>query len=452
MKRARVGLVVDVAAEAERIVDAVLGTHRNYADYLNLKGMLLLDRGDAAQAVEVFREALEANPEYRAARSNLGHAYLSLQCDGEALEEFETLVRLCPWEPRNRLDLAWWHSARGEHDLAVALLREAGCGDDAPALLLHRLGLEEAAVGCGAGAAKAFRAAAERSEAFAAVYRECGLFAKDPLNPDGVSALRSRLQGNHNRAELLQFHGHVQARYGLAGKARESYEAARAVYPDEAAYHVNMAQVATALGSQAEALEHLSMAVECNPHDPRARMALGFAWSLLGQVNEAVAQFEVAAKLRPGYADVRYNLGLLYCAQERYEEAESELRRAVELNPGYRAARNQLASVLRRLGDNEEALEEYRQTISSGLESSDIHLNAGILHLSLGQIEPAIASLRAATRANPADPLPCYHLGLAYQRRGQRSRARVAWRRFLDLARDCDGPGLGTVSALGRRG
>lgn len=56
--------------------------------------------------------------------------------------------------------------------------------------------------------------------------------------------------------------------------------------------------------------------------------------------------------------------------------------------------------------------------------------------MSLGQMDAAVETLRAALAANPHDPLPCYHLGLAYQRRGQRRRARAAWRRFLVLARE----------------
>lgn len=450
MTRPRVQLILDVVREAERTVTARLAAHPDYADYLNLLGMIQLERGQTAPALESFRAALASNPRYRAARSNLGHAYLRLECHAEALEAFETLVQQDPFECRNRLDVSAWHTARGEHDLAAACLRGEAEREEASAAVLHRLAFVEMDLGRLDGAARAFRKARQRSAAHAELYRERRLFDREPLSREAAEELRAEMEVNHNRAELLQFYGHLYARYGLAAEARTAYAQARRACTDEAGFYLNLAHLATTSGEADEALDCLAKAVEADPRDPRARIALGFDYSLQGQVEEAVAQFEVAAKLRPDYPDVHYNLGLLYCAQERFEEGVRELRHAIKLNPGYRPARNQLAYALRRLGEDAQALEEYRRTLSSGLRSSDIYLNAGILHLSLGQVDAAIESLRAAVEANPRDPLPCYHLGLAYQRRGQRRRARASWRRFLQLAREFESVGRGMASPLGQ--
>jgi len=449
LTRPRVQLVLDVVREAERTLTASLAAHPDYSDYLNLLGMVQLERGQTAPAIESFSTALERNPRYRAARSNLGHAYLRLGCYAEALDAFERCVQVDPFEPRNRLDVSAWHTARGEHDLAAAALEGPKDAEMAPPVL-HRLALVMLDLGRLDDAARAFHQARQRSAAYTELYRERRLFASDPMSREAAEALRAELEMNHNRDEILTFYGNLYARYGLALEARKAYAEARRVYPDEAGFYLSLAHLATTAGSSDEALDCLARAVEADPRDPRARIALGFEYSREGQVEEAVAQFEVAAKLRPSYPDVHFNLGLLYCADERFDEAVRELRHAIQLNPGYRPARNQLAYALRRLGEDAQALDEYRRTISSGLRSSDIYLNAGILHLSLGQVDAAIEALKAAVEANPRDPLPCYHLGLAYQRRGQRRRARASWRRFLELAREFDSMGRGLASSLGQ--
>ncbi len=449
LSRPKVQLILDVAREAERIVRARLAAHPGYADQLNLLGLIQMENGQVRAAVSSFLEALERNPRYRAARSSLGHAYLGLGCQTEALEAFEALVQQEPFEVRSRLDVSAWHAARGEHDLAADCLRGEAAKEDAAPTVLHRLGLLEMELGRVEAAAAAFRRARDRSTFYVDEYRECRLFGEEPLSQEGVETLRARFEANHNRAELLQFYGHLYARYGMVAEARDAYSEARRHDPDEAGYFLNLAHLATVSGAAEDALEFLVRAVETDPKDARARIALGFDYSLQGQVEEAIAQFEVAAKLRPSYPDVHYNLGLLYCAQDRFEDAVRELRQAIRLNAGYRPARNQLAYALRRLGDDAQALEEYRRTLSSGLRSSDIYLNAGILHLSLGQLDSAIEALKAALDANPRDPLPCYHLGLAYQRRGQRRRARAAWRRFLTLAREFESAGRGIASPIG---
>jgi tetratricopeptide (TPR) repeat protein len=63
-------------------------------------------------------------------------------------------------------------------------------------------------------------------------------------------------------------------------------------------------------------------------------------------------------------------------------------------------------------------------------------------YLELGRLDEAIAEYERLLRLNPHYALAHYHLGQAYERQGERARARAAYERFLQVwqAADADLP------------
>src|SRR5436309_7739129 len=59
-------------------------------------------------------------------------------------------------------------------------------------------------------------------------------------------------------------------------------------------------------------------------------------------------------------------------------------------------------------------------------------------YLELGRLDEAIAEYERILRLNPNYPLVHYHLGLAYERKGQQDQARVVYQRFLQVWKDAD--------------
>jgi tetratricopeptide (TPR) repeat protein len=59
-------------------------------------------------------------------------------------------------------------------------------------------------------------------------------------------------------------------------------------------------------------------------------------------------------------------------------------------------------------------------------------------YLELGRLDEAIAEYERILRLNPNYPLAQYHLGRAYERKGQHERARAAYERFLQIWKDAD--------------
>ncbi len=88
-------------------------------------GTRALERGDVNEAIEILSDVVEDEPEYMAARVNLGHAYYS---NGEyvaASRQFEEAHKLEPDNPKILLNQAAARSALDQLDEAIDLLIEA---------------------------------------------------------------------------------------------------------------------------------------------------------------------------------------------------------------------------------------------------------------------------------------------------------------------------------------
>ncbi len=59
-------------------------------------------------------------------------------------------------------------------------------------------------------------------------------------------------------------------------------------------------------------------------------------------------------------------------------------------------------------------------------------------YLELGRLDEAIAEYERILRLNPSYPLAHYHLGQAYERKGEGEKARAAYEQFLRIWRDAD--------------
>ena len=59
-------------------------------------------------------------------------------------------------------------------------------------------------------------------------------------------------------------------------------------------------------------------------------------------------------------------------------------------------------------------------------------------YLELGQLEEAITEYNRILKLNPNYPLLHYHLGQAYERKGQGEQARAEYQPFLEIWKDAD--------------
>ncbi len=121
-------------AGTQRVLQAVLGIDARNYDALHMLGVLALDAGDGARAVELIGAAIGINGAHAAAHYNLGNALRLVGRTAEAIASYDRAIALRPEHARshnNRANSLWdlkrYADAVAGYDRAVAL--EPGFAD-----------------------------------------------------------------------------------------------------------------------------------------------------------------------------------------------------------------------------------------------------------------------------------------------------------------------------------
>lgn len=151
-------------------------------------------------------------------------------------------------------------------------------------------------------------------------------------------------------------------------------------------------------GDLARAVEQYQKALEITPDLVTARNRLGVTLNKLGRHADASAEFRRAIVARPQDAYLYNNLGFSLYLEERYAEAEPVLSRAIELQPAFQRARMNHGLVLARLGEFDEAYEEF---VTAG-SAADAHYNVAVIQAESGRYVDAARRLELALQEDPA--------------------------------------------------
>jgi tetratricopeptide (TPR) repeat protein len=246
--------------------------------------------------------------------------------------------------------------------------------------------------------------------------------------------------------------GRIYSAENRYSEAVETLEAAARYAPDSVATLVDLAIAYFDSGQYRKALEPLARAVALDPRSVGAHHMLGKTYFMLGDFPKAVAELETARGLAPKDYDIAYTLGLAHLkqhefapAKEIYErmlaqlgdrpqlhivfgrayretaflpEAIEEFRRAVALDPHFPRAHYYLGLTYllkdgaARLDD---AAAEFKVELDSNPEEFFANYYLGVVYVIQRKFDSAVGLLEKATRIEPNNPDPYFHLGQAYQ-------------------------------------
>lgn len=243
-------------------------------------------------------------------------------------------------------------------------------------------------------------------------------------------------------------------------------------------------------GRYDEALAALAQALALDPDFHFANLHVGDVYFNQGRYRAAIGQYQRFVQLAPSDWDraLGYNrLMLVYWKKGDLARADRAARHEVRLNNDrgglllIALARGDLAAAeklkqsffenspnVQPLFDNTPGFRHFYlgyHALKSGRATEAIeHLQKVAHHyrvefmgdclanayLELNRLDEAIAEYERLLRINPNWPPAYYHLGLAYERKGQRDRARASFERFLELWKAAD-PDLPEVIAAKQR-
>ncbi|MGB0683111.1 MAG: tetratricopeptide repeat protein [Magnetovibrionaceae bacterium] len=252
---------------AEMFYRQVLEELPENSDALHMLGVLHLQRGDPAGAIELIEKAIAAGPVAASFYTNLANAQKAAGLPEAALESYRTLLAQEPDHLKARLAEALTLVEVGRAGEAVPLL-EALCEERAEdAALRDRLGNILVDIGRPAAAERRYREALD-------------------LEPDAISPL-------YNLGLCL-------AGRGAFAEAQETFEEVLERDPDHAGARNNLAAVLIELGDLAAASETYEQLLASAPDNPSYRYNAALVATETGDLDRALALFEELGPLDPG--------------------------------------------------------------------------------------------------------------------------------------------------------
>jgi tetratricopeptide (TPR) repeat protein len=282
------------------------------------------------------------------------------------------------------------------------------------------------------------------------VYNALGLIYLDIHKYDEAIAAHQRyVQLAPSEPNAFDSLGMSYQSAGRYGEAMRAYGQAIALRPDSYVTNIHLGNVYVQLGRYEMALEQFRRVITPAP-DKFIRSRVYGSLSEIYQRKKDLTRAATAAATELQLEKINvWNSLVIAMAQGRKGPAET-LRQGVFSEWPYTSRGQRFPERLvayRRgylnfkEGKTLEAIENYKVALRhppilwmiDTLE--DCLANA---YLELSRLDEAIAEYERILRLNPNYPLAQFHLAQAYERKGQRDQARIAYERFLQVWKDAD--------------
>ncbi len=439
-------------------------------EYHLLKARILgqMERHDEASACiqKVIAQAPPESDDARAAHQLLGLLLMAEREWDQAAQVFKEIYQVDPTSERTSLRLsseAYLEKARaaltaGEPDKALAAIDQAiavysqQTGQKSlqqrtalrlmRARLLAQLGRLEAAI------QDLQILTGQQPENFDALITLASLYA----SVERWDSLEALIKPIAERPELQDVALYLEGRAALAknrvGTARAKFEAAIGALPKEAkllrrSLFFYRGICLQQLGRQDEADTEILRAIDAGFRPETREEALIASRTLLRaeRAAEAIPILEAITlnRIDPG-ADIWAMLGRAHLTSDTPALALSAFNEALRIAPEQSENRALRASLLRKIGDLEGALADYKAALRLSPDNPSIRYALGLVYLQLGRIaEAEVTMSEAAKQLKDQAGLQLLHALLAYTV-GEKASAKTSLHAYQDLITEAQNP------------
>jgi tetratricopeptide (TPR) repeat protein len=195
-------------------------------------------------------------------------------------------------------------------------------------------------------------------------------------------------------------------------QARQMYEQALALVPDDVLLHGNFEQFLEAAGNLAGAITEAKRICELMPQSATTYYYTGTLLVREGKTDEAAEYFSCAIAIRSDYAEAEDAMGELLANQQKTTEAIRWFKRAIRSNPDYVDTYLNLGFLQENLGELNAAMASYQKAANLEPEGpADYFYRANMAAASF-RWDEAMADLRALLKAKPDFWQAHYMLGM----------------------------------------
>ena len=436
-------LLASIYAKQSRLEDSLrvigngLGAHPDEISLHLLKASLHLKADQKSEAEQTFLRLIERQPEKIAYRIALVRLYIAWDRKADAEKLLREAVRLAPEEDQPKLLLADFLA--NQKSFADAEKELNAFIKSAPENFSLRFGLatlydrkefrEKASVAFeeirkldpkgqqGLVASNALaRISFQEKKYDDARKLVASVLTLAPRNPDAL-LMRARLS--------MRDEAWSDAVVDLRSVLRD-HPTSKAAYALLAAAHLKSQDWQLAR----DALEQL---VKLAPKSEPARLDLVRVLLRLGAPNAAVDQLEKFSELVPDSLPAHRILAEILTRQGRYDEAQSTIEKLTSLESGKPSAEAALGRIYLQRKRYDDALAAYRSAMTLEPASQPHLLGAVLALISKKDYEAAIKEIDTYVGRNKANAYAFYLKGAVYMRQRALERARVSYRRAIEM-------------------
>lgn len=256
-----------------------------------------------------------------------------------------------------------------------------------------------------------------------------------------IAELDEALKFAPRLAEARDAKGLALLAQGNPSAAIDEFRRAVQLKPSLAEAHLGLGLALGQSGELKLAAEAFREALRLRPEYAEAHKRLGITLRRLGDNKGALAEFEAAVNSNDNDPEVWYNLGLARKTSGDTKGAVENFRRAIALKPDFEKAHYNLGIALRVAGTTDAAQKELSEVrglheFREKLAESKALIVRGVEALEHDRNEEALGLFEQASSKSPSLPTAWHFLGVAYERKGDTSKAIEAWDKTLKLQPD----------------
>ena len=403
-----------------------------------LNGLVLIDSGEASDAVNALRNSAKTFPDNSAIQYWLGKAALAAGDRELAEKSFLQAKDLNPAERDAQEELAQIACQRGD----VALLAEVA--DDAiVAMPSFSAGYVWRAIvemnrNLPDKAEADLKTAVDLAPQSSLPYFYLGkLRLEEKRFPEGADLLEQALQNNPNSVEALHLLIDLDLHGRQPGKALARVKAQINKSPANSRFYDLLAKLELQSRNLDQAAAAVQKALQINPADGDAVMLFAEITAEYGNLDKAIANWEQQSNSHPGDAGALAILGTLEESRGNLDKAQAYYQRSLHIQPQQPVAANNLAYRMLLNGEEITKALSLAQTARQSMpDSTNTADTLAWAYYCNGSYEFARNLLEDAISIDSNNATMQYHLGMVYSRLSDKTSAVVHLKKAGALAPD----------------
>jgi tetratricopeptide (TPR) repeat protein len=425
--------------EAEATVGKVLEKEKGHVEANLLKGRIFLARKDFGNALERFDGVVRESPRNSKAYYCRGLSHIGKGDTRMGQQDLLKAVEFNPGLLDARLLLAEFYLRDRNADLARQQIDAAvKIAPRNTRVLMHQASLKVLEKDM-KGAEEIYGRIIQADADYAPAYIQLGLiYNLTNRQPEALKSFKKALALNPQQADALALVVGVNVRdkqYDEALKACEDHKKKVADSPGSLALIEYLeGNVFLAKKDSKAAQERFKKAIEIEPNNPAAYVALAEVYAREKRFDEAIREYETVIAKNPKYLAGYMALGTIYDQKGDGKKAETYYRKALEIKKDFGPAANNLAWNLAEGGGNIDEALTFAQIAKEQLPNSSAVMDTlGYIYYLKGSYLNAIAEFQDSLARDPENPAINYHMGLAQHKNNDKAKAQDYLNKALQL-------------------